>query len=109
MIYFSFLQASQMWELYHILPLVIGDDIPPDDSHYLCFMKLQEVSTIVFSPLVAVDQIPFLRILIQQYLEEFTTLYPHFHLPPKSHYLVHLPTLIQRYAVLVCVLYVKLT
>lgn len=70
--------------------------MPPDDPHYACFMLLNDIVTI-FSPVVAHDQVPFLRLQIQQYLEQFTSLYPHRPLTPKCHYLVHIPTLIERF------------
>ncbi len=85
-----------MWELFHILPLIIGEEVPHEDQHYDCFMQLQEIAAILFSPVVAAEQIPFLRIKIQGYLEQLKTLYPTHSLPPKSHYLVHTPTLIKR-------------
>lgn len=46
---------------------------------------------------IAHDQVPFLRLQIQQYFEQFTSLYPHRPLTPKCHYLVHIPTLIERF------------
>ena len=85
-----------MWELFHILPLLIGDDFTEDDDHYHCFLQLQTIAMLLFSTAVAVDQIPFLRLLIQEYLQNLKTIYPHYTLPPKSHYLVHVPSLIQR-------------
>lgn len=94
--YIFYYAASQMWELFHILPLLIGEDIPHEDQHYYCFMQLQTIATLIFSPSVAVDQIPFLRLEIQQYLENFKAVYTHYTLPPKSHYLVHIPTLMER-------------
>lgn len=71
--------------------------MPPDDPHYACFMLLNDIVTILFSPVIAHDQVPFLRLQIQQYLEQFTSLYPHRPLTPKCHYLVHIPTLIERF------------
>ena len=84
-----------MWELFHILPLILCNTILPENQHYQCFMKLQQLSMIVCLPVVSADQIPFLRMLIREYLEEVTSLYPVV-LPPKFHYLVHIPSLIQR-------------
>ena len=85
-----------MWELFHILPLLIGDDFPDDDDHYHCFLQLQSIATILFSSTVAMDQVPFLRLQIQEYLQNVKYIYPHYDLPPKSHYLVHVPSLINR-------------
>lgn len=90
-----------MWELFHILPIILGEDIPPGDNHYECFMKLQSISAIVFSPAIALDQVPLLQLEIRQYLEEFKAMYPQRKLTPKDHYLVHIPALINRY--LICI------
>ena len=70
--------------------------MPHNDPHYSCFMVLNDLASILFSPVIAKDQIPFLRVLIKEYLEKFTTLYPHQPLTPKFHYLVHIPNLIAR-------------
>lgn len=90
-----------MWELFHILPIILGEDIPPGDNHYECFMKLQSISAIVFSPAIALDPVPLLQLEIRQYLEEFKAMYPQRKLTPKDHYLVHIPALINRY--LICI------
>ena len=91
-----FLAASQMWELMNILPFVIGKDMPQNDPHLECFMLLSTISSILFSTIIARDQVPYLRLLIKEYLEQFTFLYPHRPLTPKMHYLTHLPTLVER-------------
>ena len=88
--------ATQMWELVNVLPVVIGNDMPSNDHHYGCFMLLNDMSSIIFSRVIARDQISLLRLMIKEYLEQFTALYPHCPLTPKLHYLVHIPTLIER-------------
>lgn len=84
-----------MWELFHILPLLLFKSVTPSNQHYLCFMKLQQISMIICSPVISIHQIPFLQILTSEYLEEVTHLYSAV-LPPKFHYLVHVPSLIER-------------
>ena len=90
--------AAEMWELFHVMPLIIGcyEEVY-QNQHYLCFMRLQQIAALVLSPEVSVRQIPLIRILIGEYLAEMKALYPWFNLPPKLHYLVHIPTLIKRY------------
>lgn len=90
------LLAAQMWELVTIFPFLVGQDFPADDPHYACFLLLCDISTVLFSPVIACDQVPFLKLQIQEYLEQFTSLYPHRSLTPKFHYLVHTPSLIKR-------------
>lgn len=90
--------ASQMWELLHIFPFIVYNVLTLDDPHFSCFMLLTEISSVLFSGVIAKDQVPYLRIIIKQYLEQFKTLYPHRPLTPKCHYLVHTPSLIKRYS-----------
>lgn len=90
--------AVQMWELFHTLPFIIGalPGVSLSEPHYACFMLLNDISTILFSPVIAKDQISYVSLLIKQYLKQFTTLYPHRQLTPKCHYMVHVPSLIRR-------------
>jgi len=59
-------------------------------------MLLQDIACVLCSPVIALELIPLLRIVIHDYLEMFTALYPSRLLTPKCHYLVNLPGLIQR-------------
>ena len=88
--------AHGMWQLFHMMPLLIGDRIPFDDDHYKSFMLLQEISSILCTDVVTVDHPPYLRVLIDDYLNEFVRLHPNRPLTPKCHYLVHCPTFIKR-------------
>lgn len=85
-----------MWELFNMLPFIIGEKMPPNDLHYACFLLLNEIALLVFSPVIAKQQIPFLQLQIEEYLQQFKLLYPHRPLTPKLHYLLHIPTLIKR-------------
>ena len=59
--------ATQMWEIVNVLPIVIGDDMPPNDRHHGCLMLLSDISGIIFSRVIARDQIPLLRVMIKEY------------------------------------------
>ena len=83
-----------MWELFHVMPLIIG--CYGEVYVILCFMRLQHIAALILSPSVSAGQIPFIRILIGEYLAEVKALYPWLNLLPKLHYLVHIPTLIVR-------------
>ena len=96
--YFFLHVAVQMWELFSILPYIIGSKMPLNDPLYDCFMSLNDIAIVVFSPVIAHDQVSFLRLQIKEYLEQFTFLYPGRPLTPKFHYLLHIPSLIERYA-----------
>ena len=88
--------ASQMWCLFHILPLILGEELK-ENVHYQCFLLLQDICALVLSPDILAEQVPLLRILVQEYLSTFCSLYER-PLTPKMHYLVHLPRQIIRSA-----------
>ena len=81
----------------HILPLILGD-VLRDSPHYECFLKLHDICAVALSPMLSLEQIPFMRLMVQEYLATFTTLYENERpLTPKFHFLVHLPRLALRY------------
>ena len=53
------------------------------------FLKIMEYT---FAPVITMDKLDYLQTLIQDFLIEFTHLYPEQHLTPKMHYLIHIPT-----------------
>lgn len=86
-----------MWLLFNVTPLFLCHLPLDDNEHYDCFLILQEIAAIVFSSIIADEQIDYLEVLICQYLEAFKAVLPsHKNLPPKCHYLVHLPYLIRK-------------
>ena len=87
-----------MWQLFHMIPLFLCDILPVESRQYNCFLLLQEIAAIAFSPVLSREQIGYLEVLIQQYLETFKDiLLPYKPLPPKCHYLIHLPRMIRRF------------
>ena len=85
-----------MWQLFHIMPLILQDKVPFDDEHFSCFMVLQDISALVCADSITQGGIALLRCLIQDYLEQFVSLYSVDRITPKCHYLVHFPALISR-------------
>ena len=65
-----------MWQLFHMMPLIIGDSILRDDEHYHCFMLLQEIAAILCSDIIINDHPAYLRVLIAEYLAEMVRLHP---------------------------------
>lgn len=59
--------AFQMWELVNTFPFIIGNEIAQDDNHHRCFMLLSDIASIIFSPVIARDQIPLLKLIIKDY------------------------------------------
>ena len=88
--------GSQMWHLFNMIPLLLCEFSLDDSELYECFLLLQEITTIVFSLLLCIEQIEYLEFLIPQYLEKFKEILQPRLLTPKCHYLIHLPRLMKR-------------
>ncbi|XP_015773170.1 PREDICTED: uncharacterized protein LOC107351398 [Acropora digitifera] len=83
--------ANQMWCLGLHLPLIVGNLVPEDDEHWQHYCALLQIVRIIFSPVINREQIPYLQVLIQEFLEKFKDLYPQCSIIPKMHYMVHMP------------------
>ena len=86
-----------MWCLAKFLPLMIGGVVSNDDEHWQHYLQLLEIIDIVFSPAVSTDDLGVLEGIIDEYLHNFTQIYPGKSVIPKMHYLVHYPSHIYRY------------
>ncbi len=89
--------ASQAWCLGRVLPLLVGDLIPEDNEKWENYLELLKIMEYIFATVTTTDKLDYLQILIQDYLTEFTRLYPARPLVPKMHYLVHMPSWMRRY------------
>ena len=87
------LVAIQMWCLARMLPLLIGDLSPQDESHWENFLLLLKIE-ILFAP-TSRELAAYLAVLIEEYLENFSKLYTR-SIIPKQHYMVHYPRQIVR-------------
>ena len=74
-----------MWNFAVYLPLMVGDQIPNDDSDWECYLLLLDILKICMARILSID-------LIQMYLRLFRKCYPEANIIPKQHYLVHLPS-----------------
>jgi hypothetical protein len=84
-----------MWCLARVLPLLIGDLIPEDDSHWQNFLLLLQIEEILFAPTTSPELATYLAVLVGEYLESFSKLYAR-PIIPKQHYMVHYPRQIVR-------------
>ena len=83
--------ASQMWLLMRIFPLLVGDLIPREDSHWQCFLKLMCICDIATAPSISTDTVAYLELLIEEHHSEFCNLYGNDLIIPKMHFMVHYP------------------
>ena len=80
-----------MWCLARFLPLIVGVKVPETDEKWQLFLKMLEITDIIFSQVTSHNQAATLSLLIEEHHNEFKRLYPGCSIIPKMHYLVHYP------------------
>lgn len=97
--YWKFLSnvaASKLWCLFRFLPIIIGERIDVKMEEWHCLLILWNIVQICTSPAIRKDDIPYLRILIEEHHTLFKRLYPNASIIPKMHFLIHVPDDIAR-------------
>ena len=90
--------AVQNWCLLRLLPLIIGSKIEnTDDPCWQLCLLLREIVELVCAPCISREQICFLQVIVEEYLEERKHLFPECSLKPKHHYLSHYAELIGKF------------
>ncbi|XP_045210242.2 uncharacterized protein LOC123561730 [Mercenaria mercenaria] len=91
--------ASSMIVLMKLLPFILVEKLHCDsDNQYISFLtELCNIALIILSPVVSVETILMLQVVIQDHLKKFKLLFPNKNIIPKQHYMVHLPSTIERY------------
>lgn len=81
--------AVQNWCLLRVLPLLVGDRIqnPTENSVWKLILLLREIVVHVCSPSITPDQVAYLGVLIEEYIQSRVELFPEFCLKPKHYYL----------------------
>ena len=64
-----------MWCLARMLPLLVGDPISVQNSHWENFLLLLRIEEILFAPTTITKSPAYLVVPIQEYLESFSKLY----------------------------------
>lgn len=81
-----------MWTFSTLLPLMIGDKVAVNDNPaWECFLLLLRISKLCTAKILSLPSVMYLASLISQHHQEFKKCYPSVNLPPKTHYLVHIP------------------
>ena len=93
--------ASQMWLLGRLLPLMVGEHVPTDDTHWICYLNLLRILCITTAVEITPDATLVLQQLIEDYLYQFNSLYP-LSMTYKMHFFLHFPKQIQEY-VRICI------
>lgn len=93
--------AAQNWCLLRLLPVFIGHKITnTNDPTWNLFLQLRSISEIICAPKISIDQITYLQVIINEYIELRSQLFPD-PLKPKHHFLCHYPTLIFQFGPLI--------
>jgi len=79
-----------MMTFVRFLPFMIGHYIPQGNEHWECFLLLWDICNATSAFQVTESDTLKLAWMVEAYLESYTTLYTTT-LPPKFHYLLHLP------------------
>ncbi|KAL0152015.1 hypothetical protein M9458_052681, partial [Cirrhinus mrigala] len=95
--------AVQNWCLLRVLPLLVGDRIknPSESGVWKLILLLREIVAHVCSPAITPDQVAYLGVLIEEYIQFRVELFPEVSLKPKHHYLSHYPELIVQFGPLI--------
>ena len=86
-----------MWCLARLLPLMVGDSIPEEDSRWKLFLDFLSIMDYVFAPNTTEDIAAYVQQLIGDYLARFKELHPHCSIIPKQHYMIHIPEWMEKY------------
>lgn len=90
--------AAQNWCLLRLLPILVGTRIknPLEDQVLQLCLKLREIAEFVCAPKIHINQIDYLELLVEEYLESQATFLPDQSLKPKHQFLLHYPGLIMK-------------
>ena len=83
--------ASQMLQLVRILPFIVGDKIPEENEHWLCFLLLRRIIDIVLCPVLTDSLCTSLKLLINEHHQKIFILYGAEAYIPKMHFMLHYP------------------
>ena len=64
-----------MWALARFLPVMVGEHIPEDDEKWNNFLVLLHITDFLVAPKISVDEIAYLKILIEDHHSTFVRNY----------------------------------
>ncbi|XP_042143405.1 uncharacterized protein LOC121833817 [Ixodes scapularis] len=83
--------ASQKLCLFRLLPQILGDLIPQNDSNWNVYTAYRHIVDIILSDTMPRDCAAYLEVKVSEFLRLFTEQYPDKSVTPKLHYLLHYP------------------
>lgn len=76
---------------------MIGEKVESTSAPWGNFLCLLKITDFLLAPITCDDIIAYLKMLIIDHHQAFKSLYPHCHITPKMHYLIHYPECMKRY------------
>ncbi|KAJ8048999.1 hypothetical protein HOLleu_01533 [Holothuria leucospilota] len=89
--------ASQTWCLLRLLPIMLGDVIPPGNQYFELILSLIAVVELICAPVQDGSTIALMKSKITDLLYLLRELFPDFTMKPKCHFLVHYSDLTMKY------------
>lgn len=87
-------KAAQNWCLLRLLPLILEPFLEKlDENIWSLVLNLKEIVEIICAPTININQVAYLKGLIEDYLDCRRINFPHSKFKPKHHYLLHYPDL----------------
>lgn len=80
---------SQMWCLFRLLPIMIGEYVPADDALWNMYLGLRTVVEYMCARKITKTQVEVLRQLIRQFIADRRHVLPNLPIKPKHHYMLH--------------------
>lgn len=95
--------SSSMIVLLRLLPFFLVIKLNADiNNPYIEFIsELCELVLIILAPVISIETLQVLKVLISRHCRKFKELFPNYNIIPKQHYLLHLPSTIEKYGPLV--------
>ncbi|XP_040078364.2 uncharacterized protein LOC120850082 [Ixodes scapularis] len=81
--------ASQKRCLFRLYPLIFGTSIPEGNRHWNVLLQLHGIVDLVLSEEILEDWLAYLEVLVEDFIQAFTEMYPEARILPKIHYIVH--------------------
>ncbi|CAB3999547.1 Hypothetical predicted protein [Paramuricea clavata] len=72
-------------------PIMIGDMVEKESETMVLFLQLWNIVQICTAPAIRKEDVPYLKILIEEHHKLFKEVYPLASIIPKLYYLVHVP------------------
>ncbi|XP_026099560.1 uncharacterized protein LOC113070477 [Carassius auratus] len=93
--------AHENWCLLRMLPFMIGNKVPEEDSAWQVLMTLKDVVELVMAPVYTDETLGYMESKISEHRYRYLDLFPEEKLRPKHHFLEHYPWLTTAFGPLV--------